>query len=85
MLVVTVRSLTCAGSETYPNITFNWVHVKDVANAHIQALEMPSANGRYCLAETVAHFAEVVKILKELYPDAKLPEKYVLSFYNYLI
>lgn len=72
---MTICALICAGSETYPNITFSWVHVKDVANAHIQALEIPSANGRYCLASTVAHFAEVVKILKELYPDAKLPEK----------
>ncbi|KNA23414.1 hypothetical protein SOVF_024980 [Spinacia oleracea] len=63
------------GSETYPNITFSWVHVKDVANAHILALEVPSANGRYNLAETVSHFSETVRILKELYPDAILPEK----------
>ncbi|KAL2942059.1 Cinnamoyl-CoA reductase 1 [Bienertia sinuspersici] len=63
------------GSEAYPNTTFGWVHVKDVANAHILAFEVPSANGRYCLVGTVAHFSETVKILKELYPNAKLPEK----------
>ncbi|KMT14531.1 hypothetical protein BVRB_4g073010 [Beta vulgaris subsp. vulgaris] len=63
------------GSETYPNLTFGWIHVKDVATAHILALEVPSANGRYCLVETVTPFSEIVKILRELYPNAALPEK----------
>ncbi|XP_057515123.1 phenylacetaldehyde reductase-like [Amaranthus tricolor] len=63
------------GSETYGNSTLGWVNVKDVAMAHILAFEIPSANGRYCMVETVAHYSEVVKTLKELYPDAKLPKK----------
>lgn len=54
-----------AGSETFPNSTFGWVNVKDVANAHVQAFEIPSANRRYC----------IVEILHELYPDIQLPEK----------
>ncbi|KAI7983618.1 Cinnamoyl-CoA reductase 1 [Camellia lanceoleosa] len=53
------------GSQTFPNSTFGWVNVKDVANAHIQAFEIPSANGRYCLVEIDAHLSEVVKILQE--------------------
>ncbi|KAK2993822.1 hypothetical protein RJ640_027700 [Escallonia rubra] len=52
-----------------------WVNVKDVANAHIQAFEIPSASGRYCLVERVAHYSEVVDILRKLYPSYKLPEK----------
>ena len=28
-----------------------WVNVKDVANAHIQAYEIPTASGRYCLVD----------------------------------
>ncbi|XP_074316553.1 phenylacetaldehyde reductase-like [Silene latifolia] len=64
-------------SETYLNATFGWVHVKDVAEAHIKAFEIPSANGRYILCETVAHFSQVVDILKELYPNLKLPHKCV--------
>ncbi|KAK9735952.1 hypothetical protein RND81_04G240500 [Saponaria officinalis] len=63
------------GAETYPNASFGWVHVKDVAMAHILAFEVPSANGRYCLVESVAHFSDIVKILKELYPNATLPGK----------
>lgn len=49
--------------------------MKDVVNAHIKAFEIPSASGRYCLSETVAHFADIVNILRELYPTAKLPER----------
>ncbi|KAI7983622.1 Tetraketide alpha-pyrone reductase 2 [Camellia lanceoleosa] len=53
------------GSQTFPNSTFGWVNVEDVANAHIQAFEIPSANGRYCLVESIAHYSEVVKILQK--------------------
>nr|XP_043631757.1 phenylacetaldehyde reductase-like [Erigeron canadensis] len=63
------------GAQTYPNTSFGWVNVKDVANAHIQAYEIPSANGRYCLVERVAHFSEVVEILRKLYPSSHLPTK----------
>ncbi|CAI9106324.1 OLC1v1005454C1 [Oldenlandia corymbosa var. corymbosa] len=63
------------GAETYPNTTFGWVDVRDVATAHILAFEKPEANGRYCLVDSVAHQSRVVKILRELYPSIKLPEK----------
>jgi nucleoside-diphosphate-sugar epimerase len=63
------------GAETYPNATFGWVNVKDVANAHILAFEIPSASGRYCTVERVAHYSEVIEILRRLYPSLKLPDK----------
>ncbi|KAJ9698031.1 hypothetical protein PVL29_007238 [Vitis rotundifolia] len=63
------------GAQTFPNFTMGWVHVKDVAEAHIQAFEIPSANGRYCLAERTVHYSEIVKILKDLFPDFQLPVK----------
>lgn len=63
------------GAQTFPNATFSWVNVKDVANAHIQAYEIPSAGGRYCLVERVAHYSEIVKILHQLYPSFQLPDK----------
>ncbi|KAL3647555.1 Coumarine and phenylpropanoid biosynthesis [Castilleja foliolosa] len=63
------------GAETYPNAAVGWVNVKDVANAHILAFENPSANGRYCMVESVAHYSEIVKLLRELYPTLQLPEK----------
>ncbi|KAL2330737.1 hypothetical protein Fmac_018318 [Flemingia macrophylla] len=63
------------GAQTFPNATFGWVNVKDVANAHIQAYENASASGRYCLVERVLHYSQVVKILRDLYPALQLPEK----------
>jgi len=63
------------GAETYPNSSFGWVNVKDVANAHILAFENPSANGRYLMVERVAHYSDILKILRDLYPTMQLPEK----------
>ncbi|KAK1277189.1 Cinnamoyl-CoA reductase 1 [Acorus gramineus] len=63
------------GKTTFPNNSFGWVNVQDVAEAHILAFEDPSANGRYCLVERVAHYSELVKIIRELYPTLQLPEK----------
>ncbi|PIA53491.1 hypothetical protein AQUCO_00900232v1 [Aquilegia coerulea] len=63
------------GAQTYNNATFGWVDVRDVANAHILAFEVPSASGRYCLVEKVAHFSEIVEVLRGLYPNIQLPEK----------
>lgn len=64
-----------AGAETYPNSSLGWIHVKDVVNAHILAYENASASGRYCLAERVLHYSDIVTILRQLYPEYKLPEK----------
>ncbi|XP_052886494.1 phenylacetaldehyde reductase-like isoform X2 [Gossypium arboreum] len=63
------------GAETFPNATFGWVNVKDVATAHIQAFEIPLASGRYCLVERVVHYSEIVNILHRLYPSLQLPQK----------
>ncbi|KAE9620238.1 putative cinnamyl-alcohol dehydrogenase [Lupinus albus] len=63
------------GSETFPNASYPWINVKDVADAHIQAYEIGSASGRYILAERVAHFSEVVKILRDIYPTLQIADK----------
>ncbi|KAL3347482.1 hypothetical protein AABB24_021251 [Solanum stoloniferum] len=76
--MVTINpAMVIGSSETYPNATSGWVNVKDVALAHILAFENPSANGRYIMVESVAHYSELVQILRELYPTMKLPEKCV--------
>ncbi|XP_074264566.1 phenylacetaldehyde reductase-like isoform X1 [Silene latifolia] len=61
------------GEKKCSNATFCWVDVKDVAIAHILALEVPTAQGRYCLVESVTHFAHIMEILRELYPSLALP------------
>ncbi|XP_059441035.1 phenylacetaldehyde reductase-like [Corylus avellana] len=63
------------GDQTFPNSFYRFVDIRDVANAHIQALEVPSATGRYCLVETVIHCSEVMKLLHKLYPTLCHPGK----------
>ncbi|XP_050387747.1 phenylacetaldehyde reductase-like isoform X2 [Argentina anserina] len=62
------------GIEKFPNTTYRFVDVRDVANAHILAFENPSASGRYCLVGSVVHCSEVVKILRDIFPALSLPE-----------
>ena len=64
-----------AGQEMISTGIFGYVDVRDVAYAHVQALEIASANGRYCLVETVLDSFETRKILHKLYPTLNLPEK----------
>ena len=64
-----------AGAQTYPNRVYRYVDVRDIALAHVQAFEVASASGRYCLVGHTVHISEVLSILRELYPTLKLPEK----------
>lgn len=68
----------CAGAEKFPVRNYTLVDVRDVAKAHIQAFELPSANGRYCLVGGALHFSEVLDILHDHYPTLPLPEMLVL-------
>jgi nucleoside-diphosphate-sugar epimerase len=67
--------LCAGGAPGLPSEIYRFVDVRDVAYAHIQALEIPSASGRYCLVGRVAHFSDAVKNAHELYPTLPLPEK----------
>jgi dihydroflavonol-4-reductase len=54
--------------EGWPNLGFNMVDVRDVARAHVAALEIPSAGGnRIALVTDHLWLAEVAVILKEHY------------------
>ncbi|KAJ0037744.1 hypothetical protein Pint_23941 [Pistacia integerrima] len=63
------------GAQTYPG-PYRLVDVRDVAFAHIQALEVPAASGRYLLIGRVTQLCEILKILHEHYPTLHLPEKF---------
>ncbi|KAK6937164.1 hypothetical protein RJ641_034194 [Dillenia turbinata] len=57
----------------------NLAMIINVAEAHILAFKNPSASSRYCLAERVAYFANIVKILSELDPSFHLSDKLIQS------
>lgn len=62
------------GYPTYPS-PYRLIDVRDVAFAHIQALEVPIANGRYMMVGRVTHDYEILKFLRQNYPSLHLPEK----------
>lgn len=62
-------------AKTYANSVQAYVHVQNVAQAHILVYEAPAANGRYLCAESVLHRGDVVDILAELFPDYPIPTK----------
>ncbi|GMN49898.1 hypothetical protein TIFTF001_019065 [Ficus carica] len=62
-------------AKTYANSVQAYVHVKDVALAHILVFETPSASGRYLCAESVLHRGEVVEILAKFFPEYPIPTK----------
>ncbi|GMN26263.1 hypothetical protein TIFTF001_001236 [Ficus carica] len=78
MTVSSLVSLIKSGGRTFPNFSVGWVDVRDVADAHIRAYEIPSARGRHILTERVAYFSEITKILRELYPALQVAHKQVL-------
>ena len=61
--------------QTFPNRIYRFVDVRDVALAHIQAFEVVSASGRYCLIGHVVHSSEVMNILQQLFPTLSIPTK----------
>ncbi|KAM1026871.1 hypothetical protein FF1_039701 [Malus domestica] len=57
-----------------PFLNYPFVDVRDVASAHIQAFEVPSASGRYCLVGHVVDGFDTLNILRQLYPTLTLAE-----------
>jgi nucleoside-diphosphate-sugar epimerase len=47
-----------------------WVDVRDVAKAHINAMEMSEAQGRYLITSGVVSHLNIARMLKQLCPDA---------------
>ncbi|XP_018502518.2 cinnamoyl-CoA reductase 1-like isoform X2 [Pyrus x bretschneideri] len=62
-------------TQTYANSVQGYVHVRDVALAHILVYETPSASGRYICAESVLHRGDVVEILAKFFPKYPIPNK----------
>ncbi|XP_042518915.1 cinnamoyl-CoA reductase 1-like [Macadamia integrifolia] len=59
--------------KTYLNTVQGYVHVKDVALAHILVYETPSASGRYLCTENIVHRGDIAKLLSELFPGYPIP------------
>ncbi|PLX23623.1 MAG: diaminohydroxyphosphoribosylaminopyrimidine deaminase [Salinivirgaceae bacterium] len=64
-----------------PDLQFGFVDVRDVADAHILALENEDAEGRHILAERTAGVLDVVNIIRNEFGEKyKLPKKHAPKF-----
>ncbi|KAH6824554.1 Rossmann-fold superfamily protein [Perilla frutescens var. hirtella] len=70
---VGLLNLIKEGKQLLPTGVYRCVDVRDVALAHVLALENPSASGRYLLVGRVAYSFEALDILKRIYPSLDLP------------
>uniref|UniRef100_A0A0D9VMH7 NAD-dependent epimerase/dehydratase domain-containing protein n=1 Tax=Leersia perrieri TaxID=77586 RepID=A0A0D9VMH7_9ORYZ len=69
-----VRYLTGAAA-TYPNAVAAYVDVRDIARAHVLVYERHDARGRYLCIGTVVHRAQLLRMLKELFPNYPVTAK----------
>jgi nucleoside-diphosphate-sugar epimerase len=69
-----------------PDLVFGYVDVRDVAKAHILALENPDAEGRHILAERTISVFGFSQLIKEKYGKKyKLPMMQSPKFMLYLV
>jgi nucleoside-diphosphate-sugar epimerase len=53
----------------HPNTTVGFVHIDDVIAAHILAMEEPKASGRLICSSSVAHWSQIIQMLRAKYPS----------------
>ena len=73
--IIHILKYLTGSAKTYANSVQAYVHVRDVALAHILVYETPSASGRYLCAEDVLHRGEVCEILAKFFPEYPVPTK----------
>lgn len=59
----------------YPNITLGFVHIEDVVAAHILAMEESKASGRLICSSSVAHWSDIIHMLRSKYPSYPYEDK----------
>ncbi|XP_021753974.1 tetraketide alpha-pyrone reductase 2-like isoform X1 [Chenopodium quinoa] len=63
-----ILSLTKGALGEYPKLVIGFVHIDDVIAAHILAMEETKASGRLIYSSSVAHWSDIMKMLKDKYP-----------------
>lgn len=71
---------TLLGGEEYPNLRLGFVHIDDVVSAHLLAMEVPEAHGRYICSNEVAHFCDILEMLRHKYPNLQTASRLNYTF-----
>ncbi|THG05690.1 hypothetical protein TEA_003949 [Camellia sinensis var. sinensis] len=59
----------------YQNTTIGFVHIDDVIAAHILAMEDSEASGRLICSSSVAHWSDIIDMLRSKYPTYPFDNK----------
>ncbi|KAJ7943170.1 Cinnamoyl-CoA reductase [Quillaja saponaria] len=59
----------------YPNTTVGFVHIDDAIAAHLLAMEEPKASGRLICSCSVAHWSQIIEMLRAKYPSYPYADK----------
>ncbi len=68
-----MRDLLTGKFPMVPKLSFNIVDVRDVALAHVRALQRPEAKGRFIVSHRRGALPELAGMLREAFPQAKVP------------
>lgn len=63
-----ILALTKGARGEYPKQVIGFVHIDDVVAAHVLAMEEKKASGRLVCSSSVAHWSDILEMLKEKYP-----------------
>lgn len=76
-----VKKVLDGSTPAIPKIGLEVVDVRDVAKLHILAMENNNANGeRFLCAAGFLNFKQIADILREEYPNKKIPKKILPNF-----
>ncbi|KAF7124111.1 hypothetical protein RHSIM_Rhsim12G0084200 [Rhododendron simsii] len=66
----------------YPNMTIGFVHIEDVVAAHILAMEESKASGRLICSNSVAHWSEIIDMLRAKYPSYPFEDRLDMNIFK---
>jgi nucleoside-diphosphate-sugar epimerase len=67
-----------------PRLSISIVDVRDVARAHVEALERTDAHGRYILFNESLWVLEIADILRRRFPERRLPRRVLPDWMMYV-
>jgi nucleoside-diphosphate-sugar epimerase len=80
----TFKELLSGKYPACPQIGFSFIDVRDVAHAHIVAMQKEDAHGRYIVSNGFMWFVDMAKQLKQQFPEYPLPTRNLPNFVMYL-
>lgn len=73
----TVLEVLTGAESIFQHVSISWVDVRDVAEAHLLAFEVPTASGRYLCTSSVFNFPTLLEVLQKIIGGHPLPPKCV--------